>query len=132
MPQFSPDDTFRQGLWRLVDDGTALLKRQGLLYSQQFPPLEQVKTVEEATKAATLAAVKVLTAVVGPLSDPRHTPTLEQGEQALQALRQHLRVTDAYSETLHQTVTAFCLRLEAELDAEAQRAEDHLPPDANT
>lgn len=110
-------------LRQVVDSGLGLMKRLGRAYrhDQPVPAPEQIQTEAEARVAGVHAAVHALLVAVGPLAGPGTNPSPERGEQALDALRQRRDVLDAYHAAFSETVTHFCVQLEAALDDEGLR-----------
>ena len=128
MSQPSSSDVLRLKLLALVERALGLLTGLGLDYSQPVTLPEQAQTEEEAQRAGIHAAVKALGIVLLSLIGPRATPTMDEGEQALDAIRQRRsaleqrqRIENAFYLAFRQTLTEFCRQLEAILDEEELR-----------
>ena len=118
-------EQFRLDLLGVVETGAMLLKHMGVEPSHQVPSLAEIASIQEAQLVGVLAAVKALNVHIGRLcGGPRQSPTPNQAEQGLAALRQQRDIQIAFGTAFSQAITDFCLQLEAVLDEQDLREKD--------
>lgn len=120
MQRSSADQDFILGLTQVIETGSSLLRHLAVASDRPVPSPAELKTVEEAKTAGVLAAVQAVTTLVGPLC-VRRSPTLAQGEEALQTLKRLSDVWDGYHAAFHSALTDLCLQLEEVLDEQRTR-----------
>ena len=120
MKRNPPEQEFILGLAQVIETGSALLRHLAVASDQPVRSPAEVVTVEEAKSAGVHAAVKAVTILVGPLC-VRRSPTLAQGEEALQTLKRLSDAWDGYHAAFHSALTDLCLQLEEVLDEQRTR-----------